>query len=596
VRPRHRLLVSLALALALVPGCGTKSSNSTTSAISVQVTNVPGTLTAGQSVNLTASVFNDTTNAGVDWTCAPSGACGAFNPAHTADGGVTVFTAPSEAGTVTVTATSTANNSASASATISVVAADTNALLNGPYVFLVQGIDTSGTYTAAGTILADGNGNVTGGEQDYADSAIQLGPDAVTGNYTIGADGRGSITLNANNTSLPNFGVETFSIAMTSSKHGLIIQFDGTATSSGTLDFQAAGASDAGSIADPYSFVTSGLDIYNQTPLAGGGIAGLSASSGTVTGGRFFANDGGNTIEYDFTGTMTGPDSLGRGTIALDFGLNFVYYAVRGEVLRLIEPDVPTTLSSGTAYAQGPAGASLSFSNGTLTGNYAFYESGSSVLGALALAGQFTADGNGSLTAGFVDTNDGTSISAGSIAGQNVYTLAGDGTGTLTLPGTAGTTQDVAQLLVFATDPAINLLDPNAATGGGGALILDVDAGAVGAGLIVPQSTGVFEGNYAVNLQALSTTGELDFVGRSTSDGTGNLTGTLDINDTGMTTGGVALSGTFAADAANPGRLTGSMTAAGVSYDIVYYQVSGTILLILDIDAADVGNGFLESE
>jgi hypothetical protein len=596
VRPRHRLLVSLALALALVPGCGTKSSNSTTSAISVQVTNVPGTLTAGQSVNLTASVFNDTTNAGVDWTCAPSGACGAFNPAHTADGGVTVFTAPSEAGTVTVTATSTANNSASASATISVVAADTNALLNGPYVFLVQGIDTSGTYTAAGTILADGNGNVTGGEQDYADSAIQLGPDAVTGNYTIGADGRGSITLNANNTSLPNFGVETFSIAMTSSKHGLIIQFDGTATSSGTLDFQAAGASDAGSIAGPYSFVTSGLDIYNQTPLAGGGIAGLSASSGTVTGGRFFANDGGNTIEYDFTGTMTGPDSLGRGTIALDFGLNFVYYAVRGEVLRLIEPDVPTTLSSGTAYAQGPAGASLSFSNGTLTGNYAFYESGSSVLGALALAGQFTADGNGSLTAGFVDTNDGTSISAGSIAGQNVYTLAGDGTGTLTLPGTAGTTQDVAQLLVFATDPAINLLDPNAATGGGGALILDVDAGAVGAGLIVPQSTGVFEGNYAVNLQALSTTGELDFVGRSTSDGTGNLTGTLDINDTGMTTGGVALSGTFAADAANPGRLTGSMTAAGVSYDIVYYQVSGTILLILDIDAADVGNGFLESE
>jgi hypothetical protein len=596
VRRRRWLFACLALALALVPRCGTKSSSSTNATISVQVTNVPGSLTVDQSVNLTASVYNDTTNAGVDWTCSPSGACGSFNPAHTADGGVTVFTAPPTAGTITVTATSTGNKNASATATISIVAADSNATLNGPYVFLVQGIDTSGTYTAAGTILADGNGNITGGEQDYADSSIQVGPDAVTGSYTIGADGRGSITLNANNASLPNYGVETFSIAMTSSRHGLIVQFDGTATSSGTLDFQAAGAADAGSITGPYSFVASGLDIYNQTPLAVGGIAGLSAASGTVTGGQFYANDGGNYFESAFTGTMTGPDSLGRGTMALSFGLNFVYYAVRGEVLRLIEPDEPNTLSSGSAYAQGPAGASSSFSNATLTGNYAFYEYGSSVLGALALAGQFTADGNGSLTAGFVDTNDGGSISGGSIASQNVYTVAGDGTGTLALPGTGGTTQDVAELLIFATDPAINLLDPNAANGGGGALILDIDVGAVGAGLIVPQSTGVFEGSYAVNLQAFSSTGESDFVGLSVSDGTGNLTGTVDINDTGTTTGGAALSGTFSADASNPGRLTGSITAGGVPYNIVYYQVSSAILLILDVNTGDVGNGFLEKD
>ena len=594
--PRTRLIAWLALGLASLSGCGLRSSNSTSADITVTVTNAPGTLTVNQSVNLTATVGNDSANAGVDWACSPAGGCGSFNPAHTADGGLTVFTAPSTPGPITITATSTAAKSTAATVSVSIVAAGSNAMLNGPYVFLVQGIDTSGGYFAAGTILADGQGNITGGEQDYADAALAAGPDSVTGSYTIGPDGRGSITLNVTNSSLPNNGVETFSIAETSSRHALIIQFDGTATSSGTLDFQPAGSTDASAVSGPYAFVASGFDITNETPLAFGGVAGLNAAAGAVTGGKFYANDGGNYFDSDLTGTMTGPDAFGRGKIAFAIGLNLVYYAVRGEVLRLIEPDVPATVGAGTAYAQGPLGSSPAFSNTSLTGSYAFYESGESVVGALGLVGQFTADGNGNFTAGVVDTNDAGSISGGSIASPNVYAIAGDGTGSLSLPGTGGTTQDVASLLLFATDPALNLLDPNAASGGGGALMLDIDTSAVGAGLIVPQSAGEFRGDYAVNMQAVGSAGQLDFVGQSVADAAGNLTGTVDINDTGTTTGGAALSGAAKADTANPGRWTGTLTAGANSFTIVYYQVSSAILLVLDIDTTDVGNGFLETE
>jgi hypothetical protein len=584
--------------LALV-ACSNKSNSSgtvTPLTITVQMTNVPGTLTAGRTASLTATVANDSTNAGVDWSCSPAGGCGSFNPAHTASGATTVYTAPATGAKVTITAASTASKSITASADVTIVSPDTNAKLNGPYVFFVQGIDSNGIYVAAGQITADGNGKITGGVQDYADETGLVGPDAVSGNYTIGADGRGSITLDVSDTSLPNNGVETFSISLVSATHALVIQFDGTATSSGTLDLQTASATTPGSINGPYAFIASGFDIFNQTPLALGGVASLNATTGSIPSGDFLVNDGGSFSQSGMTGTMTGPDAQGRGTIAISVGLKFVYYAVRGEVLRFMGTDVPDNVSGGTICAQGPAGVSSSFSNASLNGTYAFYLSGASFLGPLALAGQFTADGNGNFTAGVVDTDEGGSVSGGPIAGQNVYSISANGEGDLSLPGTSDTTQDVAALVIFATDPAINLLDPGAATGGGGALMLDIDTGASGTGLVLPQSSGAFAGDYAINLEYFNSSGEVDFVGRSAADASGNQTGSVDVNIMGATQGAVSLTGSFKADAANPGRGTGSLTFGGTTLAIVYYQVSGSKLLLLDAGTADVGTGFLEKE
>jgi hypothetical protein len=70
----------------------------------------------------------------------------------------------------------------------------------------------------------------------------------------------------------------------------------------------------------------------------------------------------------------------------------------------------------------------------------------------------------------------------------------------------------------------------------------------------------------------------------------------VDINETGLTSAGLSFMGSFAADAANAGRWTGTFTVNGAIHQITYYQVSGTLFVIVDIDAADVGIGILERE
>jgi hypothetical protein len=290
---------------------------------------------------------------------------------------------------------------------------------------------------------------------------------------------------------------------------------------------------------------------------------------------------------------MTVPDSYGRGTIAFSMGLSFAYYAVQGQVLRLVGLNAPNFMTAGSMFGQGAAGASAAFTTAALTGNYVLFETGGTVAGALALAGQFSADGSGNLTAGVADVNDGGTIGLGSIAGQAVYTIAGNGTGTLQLPAGVDAAGYVSSLRIFAVDPSINLLDPNNANGGGGALVMDYDTSAVASGLIVPQSSGAFEGDYAVNFQYLGASGENDWVGQSVA-ASGGLTGTVDINDAGTTSASVNLTGVFTADAAHPGRWTGSFTAGGATYSISYYQVSVTLFVIVDIDAADIGIGILD--
>jgi hypothetical protein len=153
----------------------------------------------------------------------------------------------------------------------------------------------------------------------------------------------------------------------------------------------------------------------------------------------------------------------------------------------------------------------------------------------------------------------------------------------------------VADLLIFAVAPDLNLFDPNSAVGGGGALIMDVDAGAVASGYIVPQSAGVIDGNYAVNLQFVTSAGETDFVGQSVASA-GALTGTVDINEGGLTSAGLALTGAFTADAVNAGRWSGTLNVNGRSHQVIYYLVSGTLLVLVDVDGADVGIGVMEKE
>lgn len=87
------------------------------SSITVSVSPRRGGLTTSQTLSITATLTNDTTNAGVAWS---SSGGGSFLPTTSITGNPVAFTAPASAGVVTITATSLADGSKIATATIGV--------------------------------------------------------------------------------------------------------------------------------------------------------------------------------------------------------------------------------------------------------------------------------------------------------------------------------------------------------------------------------------------------------------------------------------------------------------------------------------------
>jgi hypothetical protein len=564
--------------------------------VAISFTGAPASLALNATTNLTATVTNDATNAGVDWTCAPTGTCGSFNPTHTASGASTVFTAPAAAASVTVTATATASSAATQSATIAVAAVSNVASLSGNYAFALAGRDASAhAYSLAGTVSLDGNGNVTAGEQDYNNGHGTLSPttgDSITGGaYTVGSDGRGTLTLITNNTNLGTAGTENFSLVVVNGKHALLTQTDATGTASGTLDSQVI-AGGLAQLTGTYSFTVAGANGNNPEVFGGQFVSNSagafthvivdSSSNGTV-------NKGGTN-----TGTYTAPDASGRGTFAFG-GDNFVYYVIGPEALRLIVVDTTET-DLGVAIGQG-AGP---FSKASLTGNFVF-KNASAETGAAsyASAGQLTTDGNGNITSGFADVDEAGTVTSAAFTGT--YTLAANGYGSIAIAG--GATQHVATLGVYAIDPAINPLDPNSATGGGGALILDLDAPDVGGGVLLPQAaSSTFTGNYALAYRAFTPAGvEQNAVGQ-VAISNGSFTGTADAN-TLPTVGanlGVSATGTFTADASHAGRFTLPLTVSignnPPARNFVLYQASTGDLLWIETDTTQYVSGSIEQQ
>ena len=104
---------------------GTKTAAATITVPTITVSVLPGTatVTAGGTAQFSATVTGDAANKGVTWTVTCSNApCGSVSPATTASGAATTYTAATPAGTqtVTLTATSVTEPAATSSATITV--------------------------------------------------------------------------------------------------------------------------------------------------------------------------------------------------------------------------------------------------------------------------------------------------------------------------------------------------------------------------------------------------------------------------------------------------------------------------------------------
>ena len=513
-----------------------------------------------------------------------------------------------------------------------------NQVASTTYIFYLNGQQASSYYALAGAVQIDGSGNVLGGVQDYNNGQGVASPQpsgdtimAASGGLVVDSNtGQGTLTLTTNNTGLGVGGVETLGVQFVNGKHALIIEFDGAATSSGSMDLQTATTFPATGSAS-YAFTLSGVDPVSS-PVDFGGI--FSITSGTTLNGSFDINDAGVVLaqptQTAWSGTISASLSLGRGTISglsnptsstgtpTPVALN--YYIVGPEVIRMIDVDTSSTVGTndsavGSAFGQGAS------ASGFTLGNSVFGIAGVPFEEYYAAAGMLSPS-SGTFT-GIADDNEltaGVQPSDASITGS--YSIPTNGYGNLTI--TAGTLGDVSVLGLYMTDPNLNLLDPNNTTTGlGGGLIADMDPVAVvagGTGILLPQtdtsatSFGGSTNSYAFGAQDIDVfCCEFDFVGQGSLAG-GVLTGTglvsdplADLSGDLTTNSGVTFSATPLPDPSNVGRYTMlstntvpnplNITIAGTVYpfNVIVYQASGDQLLWFDEDGLTLGSVFLGS-
>ena len=506
------------------------------------------------------------------------------------------------------------------------------------YAYSVSGLEMSNPqgngpyyYAIAGSVAIDNQGNVVGGEQDFNDGAGNTSPGDAGATPTpdtiqaasaalVLTNGQGTLTLTTNNPNVGVNGVETFGVQFVNQKHALIVQYDGTATSSGSLDLQTLPNQLNGS----YAFAMNGMDP-DYEPVAFGGVF-TTGSNGSTFSGVYDENDGDNGIS---TGNLfpdgvaiSAPDSYGRGYITgLGEGVptSIVYYVVGAEVARLIDVDT-TDAGLGSAFGQG----STTYSNGSVTSSIFALQSNSH--GNLyAAAGQITSPAGGVYQSGIADEDEQGFVQGG-VGISGTYSISNavnestyNGYGNLQI-SSEDEDFDIANLGVYMTDPSLNLSDPNNSTGGGGALLVDLDDGIPGAGILVPQTDTTaadFTGNYAFGAQeywcdfcefdvagqgtmtagAFSGSGLLSapdgyVFGDGPTESTATLTGTPLADSNESTTGRYTLM--TENETENPLILT--VAQDPVDFDVVIYQASGTQLFWLNEDDYSIFLGPIQQQ
>jgi hypothetical protein len=534
-----------------------------------------------------------------------------------------MYTAPSSpVGGVIITATSVTNTAAFANANVNI---STSGGISGNYSFYLSGFDgntNNEIYSLAGAVMINADGTLTG-EQDYNDAGGFTFPDLPISSGSLSfnpATGLGTLTLVTNNTHLGANGTETLALNFVNNNHALIIQADGSATSSGSFDLQTLPSSPAGG----FSFVLSGAGTTGHTVFYGG----VFTVAGTgVTNGIYDRNDDGNVTPTpsvppasgtSFTGTLSTPitDSFGRGTLTgTGITNNIAYYIIGPEAIRLIGVDSSSTLV-GSAFGQGASAGN--FTNSSI-GNSVFSIQSNFALDAVpyGAVGQIVPTGGN--FSGVADLNAPGEASADAQIISGTFSVTSNGRGSLIIMPTPlgnGDVVVVANLGIYATDPTLNLNDPNNTTSPGpgstvsGALVVDLDTDIAGSGVLVPQTdttTTSFAGNYALGLQDfVPTIGEFDFVGNATATA-GSLSGAGTLNDpadvlgteTPLVNSPTTFSSTLAPDLANPGRfLVDPLTmvvgdgAVTIPYQAVIYQASGGQLFWLENQGDDLGSVF----
>ena len=434
-------------------------------------------------------------------------------------------------------------------------------------------------FTRVGTFTADGNGNITTGLED-----VNVCPGVATlqftgGRYSIGGDGRGTMQL-VNST-----GTTNYSIALSTTSSGMIIQTDAAATASGSFQRQTSSAFTNAAITGGYVFDFNGVDVDQSTSTANPAsyIGRFSADgAGGVVNGQYDSNIGGTAsgplsfpsgafYALDTNGNGT---NYGRGTATIA-GRTFAFYVVDATRLKFIGTDWPSALV-GDGYAQ----QNIAFNAASVNGSFAFLIGGSTTSGPIATGGRFTADGAGNISNVFLDENYSgslTQLPSGTVTGSYTVDANGLGGGAITWTDSNVGTFEFIFYMVSPTQ----------------AVFQEVDSGIVSDGTFSGQTTTpitatAMAGDYAFLWGGVGQAEE-DYVGQLTVTSSGTVTGLVDVNifATGSQGFSVPLNGTLtlSGDGTQANTFTATLQGNSSPYNFTAYVVNQNTVLLVGIDS-----------
>jgi len=590
---RFILLVAILSFVGFLAGCGSSGGGSNpTNPITVSITLPSSSMKVSTMQTLTAVVGNDSTNAGVTWSCTPSGSCGSFNPTTSAGStATTAYTAPSAATTVTVTATSVTDPTKSANADIKITTTPPPvAVTLSPTPITMP---TGGKAAFSALVSNDSqNKGVTwtatcGGTACGALSASSTGSGVAT-DFTASSIAAGAtLTITAT------------SVADTSASASATINVTNLATNlaDGTYVFSAAGEDN---VAVSGSNCAGVLNVACSPYYVAGAF---KVSGGAIVGGEQDFIDLGTIDTQDpITGgsILTGFDATGNlliNLITTNLGTEtFNAKMVSATRALIIEYDNGAT-SSGTLDLQGTTVAPLS-------GGYAFSLAGLDGSGSslpVGLGGVINVDGSGSISGNgsVFDINDAGSLGQGQTFNASTVTAAPDGFGRVVfnMVPSSSSIPTISMVGYIVGPNHIRLVETtdnfNGTTGGV----------ALGQG----SSTGTFSSasiagtSFVFGTIGADPNGGFMVAGELTTNSGGTVSGFLNANDLSISgvQAPIGFAGTYTVDPT--GRVTlSSLTGGGLTITAQFYlsglstatNVSGDgIATVLTMDASDVLSG-----
>jgi hypothetical protein len=291
---------------------------------------------------------------------------------------------PTAAGTSTFTVQVADSQQRTATARLSITVASSGSgtppgTLRGNYAFYLNGFNSNGAWTLAGSFIAAANGNISNGVVDYNSAWGQPVTTAIYGTYNISPNGLNTMIIQGLG---QPWGPMTLAFVLDSTGNGRMIEYDDNGSrGSGVLLAATPSAFSQAALNGGWVFGMTGRinDPSGERYVNVGQFALVTGNIPNIPSGYCYINDGGSYQTCGFTGTLSSVDpTSGRATVTLQTSTGTSTEAVYVvSATEMVMEEIDPVQQDSTPVQVGPVlQQSGSFNNGSLSGLVvAYYQS-----------------------------------------------------------------------------------------------------------------------------------------------------------------------------------------------------------------------------